>query len=167
MPIYLTPSTEQQRTAIAALRFIVDTAETVESYMVDYTTPAEGAHNILVVDRDFLGRERVADVLRVLAELDAIVQGGWEWSLMEAVTPEAALRADTVERARVLADAIREALGHPARPSTDTGEIVEDEVDDAPAAPRPAVSRNLPAGEVEADPYLVNPARVIEDGAAL
>lgn len=109
MPLYIQPTDEQHRAAVASLRFIVDATETVDSYTTDYTTPAEGAHNILVIDREFLGRERVSDVLRTLAELDAIVAGELGM-VMEAVTPEAALRADTVTRARDLADAIREAL---------------------------------------------------------
>lgn len=162
MTLYLTPADQNHQAAVASLRFIVEATETVDSYTTDYTTPAPGAHNILVIDTEFLGRERVADVMRVLAELDAIVAGAWEWALMEAVTPEARLRVTTVERARNLADAIREALGQPTSRPADTGEIV-DETPDAPAAPRPAVTRDLPDGEVEADPYRVNPARLAGD----
>lgn len=116
MPMYISPTSDQHKAAVASLRFIVEATETVDSYTVDYTTPHPDAHNVLIVDRDFLASERVGDVLRVLAELDTIVSGNWEWALMEAVTPEARLRVDTVERARVLAEAIREALGH-ARPT--------------------------------------------------
>lgn len=126
MPTYIQPTTEQHTATVAALRFIVEATETVDTYSTDYLIAEGGAWNVLVVDRDSLARERVGDVLRVLAELDAIVSGAWEWSLMEAVTPEARLRVDTVERARVLAAAIREALGHPAPASADTGEVIDE-----------------------------------------
>jgi hypothetical protein len=140
--MYITPTSEQHKAAVASLRFIVEATETVDSYTVDYTTAAPGAHNILVIDRDFLASERVGDVLRVLAELDAIVSGNWEWALMEAVTPEARLRVDTVERARVLAEAIREALGH-GRPTAPESSIVR-------TGQRARISQSIIAGQPRA-----------------
>lgn len=156
MPIYIQPVTEQHSTTVAALRFIVDATETVDSYSTDYLTRADaGTWNVLVVDRDMLSRERVGDVLRVLAELDAIVSGAWEWALMEAVTPEARLRVDTVERARTLAAAIREGLGQAPIPTGDTGEI--DEAADAPAPvaaiPTEGHARSVDYAEVIAGRY--------------
>jgi hypothetical protein len=156
MPIYIQPVTEQHQASVLALRHIVEAVELVDSYSTDYLVSAPGAHNILIVDREFLARERVGDVLRVLGELDGIVSGGWEWSLMEAVTPEAVLRADTVERARVLADAIREGMGQPRVYNVDEPEA---EVVDEPA---PAIKRTGQRARVEQSIVAGQPRAVYE-----
>lgn len=157
---------EQRAARLSALRFILDSAETVDESCVNYLNP-DGT-----VDAEQIAVNSVSNIVRDLGELDAIVASLWEYPLMEAVTAEARIAVETVERARALAHAIRETLAAVARVdrleawrNTQPAEV--DEVDDAPAEPRPAVSRNLPHGEVEADPYAVNPARVVDDEAAL
>lgn len=153
---------EQRDARLSALRFILDSAETVDESCVNYLNP-DGT-----VDADQIACNPVSNIVRDLGELDAIVASLWEYPLMEAVTAEARIGSETVERARTLAHAIRETLAAVARidrleawRNTQPAEV--DEVEDAPAKPRPATTRNLPAGEVEADEFRVEPARVVDD----
>lgn len=103
------PAVTAQHTArVASLRAILDAAEAVDSYCVDYLA-ADPETGLLHVDRDALGRERVDHVMRTLAELDAIVTNAAEVAPHEIVG-DAHLLAVTVRRARGLAAAIREAV---------------------------------------------------------
>lgn len=129
---------ETRTTRLSALRFILDSAETVDSYCTDYLTVGDFGG---IVDLENLAGERIERVARTLGELDAIVSSMWEYPLMEAVTAEAQLGVETVERARALAEAIRESIVTLAKITTrpaspDTGEIVDDEADTP--APRSA-----------------------------
>lgn len=125
---------EQRAARLSSLRFILDSAETVDESCVNYLA-ADGS-----VDMEQIACNSVSNLVRDLAELDAIVSSMWEYPLMEAVTSEARLGTETVERARALAQAIREAVASTVRTdliptSTDTGEIVDEqairEADDA------------------------------------
>lgn len=104
MPIIIPAVTAQHTARVASLRAILDATEAVDSYCVDYLT-SEG-----VVDRDYLGSERVDHVTRTLAELDGIVTASAELAESNGVTADGHLFAVTVRRARSLADAIREAI---------------------------------------------------------
>jgi hypothetical protein len=86
---------------LAVCRLVVNQAETVDSYYVDYTDPS-GLH----IDAEYLGRERVDHVLRTLAELDEITRQGGAGGDSEI----GHLSRVTVERASYLAAAIREVL---------------------------------------------------------
>lgn len=119
---------EQRAARLAALRFIIESAETVDTYCADYLIVGELGGTI---DREQVEADRVDHLARVLAELDAIVSSLWEYPLMEAVTTEARFGAETVERARTLAQAIRECIAEiagthrlPAK-SADSGEVVD------------------------------------------
>lgn len=118
--------TDQRTARLSSLRFILDSAETVDSYCVDFLTVGDFGG---IIDREQVEAERIDRLARVLRELDAIVSSLWEYSLMEAVTAEARIGVETVERARALAQAIREAVASIARTDliptpTDDGEIV-------------------------------------------
>lgn len=126
-PILLAPISDARASALVTLRHILDAAETVDSYTVDYTRSADGAHNVLIADREFIGTEKVGDVLRVLAELDGVAGSDL---YADPSTAHGALFIETQERAGALAAAIRECLTPPSPE-------IEDEVA-APAAPRPA-----------------------------
>lgn len=111
MPITVPAASAGHYARTATLKLIAESAETVDSYCVDYLT-SEGT-----IDHEYLELERVSNLRRVLDELDAIVVRRWEWPLMEAATPAPRVLVDTVDRARALADAIREALGKTPAPS--------------------------------------------------
>jgi len=113
--ITLAPVTAQHTARVASLRAILDATEAVDSYCVDYLISGDGGG--LVVDRESFQRERLADLLRVLAELDGIVTASREIAESGAVTADAQLFASTVTRARLLAAAIREAMGYPTDPA--------------------------------------------------
>jgi hypothetical protein len=103
------PAVTAQHTArVSSLRAILNATEAVDSYCVDYLD-AEGA-----VDVAALMGERVDHVMRTLAELDAIVAASDELAESGEITADAHLFAVTVRRARTLAQAIREAVAHPA-----------------------------------------------------
>lgn len=127
-PTLLAPISESRSHALVALRHILDAAETVDSYTTDYTRSADGARNILVADREFIGTEKVGDVLRVLAELDGVAGSDL---YADPSTAHGALFIETQERAGLLAAAIRECLA-PTAQSVEVDEV------EAPSAPRAA-----------------------------
>lgn len=145
--ITLPPVTAQHTARVASLRAIVNAAEAVDSYCVDYLTP-EG-----IIDADSFARERVGDLTRTLAELDGITSASDELAQSGATVADAELFAVVVRRARMLADAIREAMGQPITTMTyETLPIAEEaayraaEIDDiedtvprSPFAPKPAL----------------------------
>lgn len=104
MTILVPLVTDEHDRQLAALKFTVDSTEAVDSYCTDYL-----ASGLSTVDPEVIGRERLDDLRRVLAELDAIVRSSWEVALMDASSVDARLLGATVERARNLAAALREA----------------------------------------------------------
>lgn len=126
-PILVPQADEYRSRAITELRVILDAAETVDSYTIDYTKSAIRSDH-LVVDHEFVRSEKVGDVLRVLAELDAIAGSDQP---ADPHSDTGRLLVDTQDRARVLAIAIRACLVPPPHE-------VEDDAPEAPAAPRPA-----------------------------
>lgn len=134
--IAVTPITVQHTARVASLRAILNATEAVDSYCVDYLT--DGG----IVDLEALGYERVDHVRRTVAELDAIVAASDEIAAQNMLTADQHLFAVTVNRARALAAAIREAMAHlAAADNTDEqgDEIDEDTVQTAPPfAPKPA-----------------------------
>lgn len=103
-PIVVAPITVQHTAYVQSLRAILDAAEAVDSYCVDYLT-GEGT-----VDREALGMERIDHVSRTLAELDGIVSSSDELARTGEVAADAQLLGVTVRRARQLAAAIRQAI---------------------------------------------------------
>jgi len=106
MPINVPMANATEREAqIAALRFVVDSAETVDSYCTDFLNVGV---TFGLVDLDALEIQRVDTISRALRELDAIASSTTEHLLIDAASM--ALAAETSDRARALAAAIREAL---------------------------------------------------------
>lgn len=120
MTILVPLVTDEHDLQLAALKFTVDSTEAVDSYCTDYLISG-----MSTIDTEVLGRERIDDIRRVLSELDAIVKSSWEVALMDSTSANARVLGATVERARNLAAAIREALEsatllplpRPARPA--------------------------------------------------
>lgn len=99
---------KDQRTArLSALRYLIDSAEMVDSYCADYLIAGDFGG---IVDREQITADRVERIMGVLDDLDTVVASIWQDSIMDAVATEGHLGGETVGRARALARAIREAL---------------------------------------------------------
>jgi hypothetical protein len=101
------PRPAAETALLHVLRYVVDSAELVDSYCVDYTEP--GGTGTGPIDLRYLASEKIDHVRRTLAELDAVIQRGQTGIVGDPIARD--IQVTTVRRAASLASAIREALG--------------------------------------------------------
>jgi hypothetical protein len=97
------PRLSGESTLLHSLRYVVESAELVDSYCVDYTEA--GADTL---DLRYLASERIDHVRRTLAELDAVISRGQTGLTGDPQARD--IQVTTTRRAAALAAAIREAL---------------------------------------------------------
>lgn len=98
------PRPSAESVLLTTLRYVVESAELVDSYCVDYIEAGGDT-----IDRHYLASERVDHVRRTLAELDAVISRGQAGVVGDPQARD--IQVTTVRRAAALAAAIREALG--------------------------------------------------------
>ena len=105
MAMTVAPSTETDKALLLAITHASDTARAVDEVadeMLDNST-----HQI---DLDNFAYYKVRDIQAALAVLNKIIRSDWEVGLMAVEERHVQLLADSVDRARQLTVAIREAL---------------------------------------------------------